>query len=129
MEPGATWTLPKATAGINRTLYFYKGSSLTVAGQAIPSYHAAEVVPSVPLEIQNGTTESRILVLQGKPIGESVVQHGPFVMNTREEIQQAFSDYQNTRFGGWPWTRADQVHPKDKGRFARHADGKEEIKS
>jgi len=63
-------------------------------------------------------------VLQGKPIGEPVVQHGPFVMNTRQEIQQAFLDYQRTRFGGWPWPSDDPVHPRAEGRFARHADGR-----
>lgn len=128
MEAGAEFTLPAAAAGINRTLYYYKGSTLTVAGHSLKNYHAAEVQPDVALPLHSGTDEARILVLQGKPIGEPVVQHGPFVMNTREEIQQAFSDYQSTRFGGWPWTRPDQVHPKDKGRFARHADGTEEVR-
>jgi hypothetical protein len=63
-------------------------------------------------------------VLQGRPIGEPVVQHGPFVMTTRSEIQQAFADYQRTRFGGWPWSSDAPVHPRTEGRFARHADGR-----
>lgn len=78
--------------------------------------------------MQNGSDESRLLILQGKPIDEPVVQHGPFVMNTREEIQQAFMDYQRTQFGGWPWPKNDQVHPREKGRFALHANGVEETK-
>jgi hypothetical protein len=48
-------------------------------------------------------------------------------MNTREEIQQAFSDYQETGFGGWPWPSKAPVHERDQGRFARHSDGKEEM--
>jgi hypothetical protein len=45
-------------------------------------------------------------------------------MNTRQEIQQAFVDYQQTRFGGWPWPSDDPVHPRDAARFAKHADGR-----
>lgn len=66
------------------------------------------------------------MILQGRPIGEPVVQHGPFVMNTKEEIQQTFADYQRTQFGGWPWKTYEQVHDRNKGRFAKYADGTEE---
>jgi len=65
-----------------------------------------------------------LLLLQGRPIGEPVVQHGPFVMNAREEIVQAMRDYQRTRFGGWPWSASDPVHARQEGRFAKHADGR-----
>jgi hypothetical protein len=50
-------------------------------------------------------------------------------MNTRAEIQQAFADYQRTKFGGWPWASDDPVHPREEGRFAKHADGKVERQS
>ena len=68
-------------------------------------------------------TDRVSMLLQGKPIAEPVAQHGPFVMNTRQEIQQAFEDYQRTSFGGWPWDRRDPVHPPSRGRFALHHDG------
>jgi redox-sensitive bicupin YhaK (pirin superfamily) len=38
---------------------------------------------------------SRLLIITGKPIGEPIVHHGPFVMNSREEIAQAVRDYSN----------------------------------
>jgi len=44
-------------------------------------------------------------------------------MNTRSEILQAMLDYQQTQFGGWPWPSEGPVHARDRGRFARHADG------
>ena len=76
----------------------------------------------------NSQSDAFLLILEGKPIGEPVVQYGPFVMNTQEEIQQAIRDYQLTEFGGWPWSKREQVHGAEKGRFALHADGKEEKK-
>jgi len=128
MEPGATWTVPATSAGLNRTLYYYVGNGLKMAGSPINHYHQVIVHPDHDIVLTNGPEESRILMLQGKPIGEPVVQHGPFVMNTKQEINQAFEDYHRTQFGGWPWPKSDQVHPREKTRFALHADGKLETK-
>lgn len=129
MEPGAQFQLPEAGFGVNRTLYFYEGSGLQINDEQLQNYHAADVDGASELNLTNGELPGKILVLQGKPIGEPVVQHGPFVMNTRAELQQAFSDFQATHFGGWPWERYDQVHDRNKGRFAQHADGRLEQKS
>ena len=73
-----------------------------------------------------GDAGAEVLMLQGVPIGEPVAQHGPFVMNDQAGIIQAFEDYQRTGFGGWPFDRDDPVHPREQGRFARHADGQVE---
>jgi quercetin 2,3-dioxygenase len=123
MEPAARWTLPAAGAGTNRVLYFFRGTEINVDGESIAAYHAIELTPDVEVELINGADEGELLLLQGRPIGEPVAQYGPFVMNTREEIQQAFADYQRTHFGGWPWPSDHPVHERDAGRFARHADG------
>jgi len=109
-----------------RTLYFFEGTALRVAGELLDSHAAVQVRSDVQVVLENGPTESEILLLQGRPIGEPVAQHGPFVMNTRAEIQQAMIDYQRTRFGGWPWPSDDPVHAREEERFAKHADGKVE---
>ena len=64
--------------------------------------------------------------MQGRPIGEPVAQYGPFVMNTRAELEQAFNDFRRTQFGGWPFPANDPVHSRERGRFALHADGRVE---
>ncbi|MDA9563830.1 pirin family protein [Flavobacteriales bacterium] len=127
MEAGATWKVPQASQGINRKIYFFKGKELKINETSMAEYHAAEVIADSETLLTNGDTPGALLILQGKPISEPVVQHGPFVMNTREEIQQAFHDYQQTGFGGWPWDRNDPVHDRSKKRFAKYTDGSEEI--
>ena len=128
MAPGARWTLPRAAAGVNRTLYFFRGESLSVAGRVFDKSGGLKLQPDVEVELENGPEASELLLLQGRPIGETVAQYGPFVMNTEQEIQQAFADSRRTGFGGWPWGSEAPVHPREAGRFARHADGKVETR-
>ncbi len=127
MDGNARWTLPAATGkGTRRMLYFFNGSGLQIAGQAVAPSTALELRADQDVELVNGAAPAEMLMLQGRPINEPVAQYGPFVMNTQAEIQQAFADYQRTAFGGWPWPASDPVHPREQGRFARHADGRVE---
>lgn len=128
MQANAIYVLPKASKGVNRRLYFYEGTSMQINEQIISKYSSIAVEESVDLILKAGNEEVSILVLQGKPIDEPVIQYGPFVMNTKEEINEAFEDYHKTGFGGWPWPKYDQVHDRNKPRFAKHADGREEFK-
>jgi hypothetical protein len=128
MQAGSKWIIPKASEEVNRNIYFYKGGSINIDGTKILPNNCIEVKASAELLIENSNSESCLVLLQGKPINEPVVQYGPFVMNTQGEIKQTFIDYQETQFGGWPWERPDNVYPRTKGRFAKHLDGTEEVK-
>ncbi|WP_457329019.1 pirin family protein [Rhizobacter sp. P5_C2] len=127
MAPHARWTLPAAQGdGTRRKLYFFVGSAVTVDGVAVDRHAAIELRASEPVEIVNGAETAEFLVLQGRPIGEPVAQYGPFVMNTQQELQQAFTDYRQTGFGGWPWKDNAPVHGAEPKRFARRPDGSDE---
>jgi redox-sensitive bicupin YhaK (pirin superfamily) len=126
LAAGTSLELPPAQPGSNRRLYFFSGSGLRMAGEAIPGHSSVDVQADAAVTLAAGHDEAQILLLQGRPIAEPVAQYGPFVMNTRAEVQQAFSDYQRTQFGGWPWPVSDPVHGSTEGRFARHADGRVE---
>ena len=128
LDAGAPVTLPAARGGDTtaRVLYVYEGE-VSIGHTTVVAPTAAVVRASVDAPLAAGASGANVLVLQGRPIGEPVAQYGPFVMNSQDEIAQAFADYRATEFGGWPWTRDDPVHgPADRGRFARHADGREE---
>jgi quercetin 2,3-dioxygenase len=126
MEAGAAFTIPAAKGKLNRSLYFYRGETMLIGNENLKSNSAAELDPERDAEIMNGPGESYALLLQGQPLDEPVVQYGPFVMNTEAEILQAFSDFRETEFGGWPWPRTDMVHPAETGRFAQYTDGQTE---
>jgi redox-sensitive bicupin YhaK (pirin superfamily) len=124
MQPGAAFVLPPAREALSvRTLYFFLGRELRVDTETVKVGRALVLRGDRPVRLEAlGAVDA--LLLQGRPIGEPVAHHGPFVMNTRAELQQAFQDYQRTQFGGWPWSSHGPVHPRSDGRFARHADGR-----
>ncbi|QHI98787.1 pirin family protein [Xylophilus rhododendri] len=127
LEPGARWTLPAAKAGINRRLYFFAGQGLQIEGQRVDRHAVAELRPDASPELVNtGDEVIECLLLQGRPIGEPVVQYGPFVMNSQAEIAQTMADFRRTGFGGWPWPDDSPTHGRDPARFAVHVGGRRE---
>lgn len=125
MAAGTQCALPPTPDGISRVLYLFEGDGLVLGDRTIPANTGAVLAPNTSIEIV-ATQPAEFLVLQGRPIGEPVVQHGPFVMNTATEIEATFADYQRTRFGGWPWPSDDPVHGVTARRFAEHAGGRSE---
>ena len=93
MEANATWTLPKTDLASNRSLFFYKGESLSIDGKRVSVEHAIRIRPDQDIQVQNGPQDAYMLILQGRPINEPVVKHGPFVMNTEEEIRETMKEY------------------------------------
>lgn len=122
IQPGGNLTLPKSLReGVSRSVYLIEGGGAMIHGKQVATRSKVDLDASQEVEVSVGSNASQpteFLLLQGKPIAEPVAQHGPFVMNTRAEIEQAFRDYGRTQFGGWPWPKDDHVFPRDKGRFA-----------
>lgn len=122
--PGGSIQLPPAIVKeVNRSLYLVEGneSGVLVGGEKFQDKVVLDVDPNTVVEIslpEEAKGPCEFLMLQGKPINEPIAQHGPFVMNTWAEISQAFDDYAQTKFGGWPWPSDEMVFPQGKGRFA-----------
>lgn len=123
MPANADFTLPAASSKLNRMLYFYKGQIATIETTSLKTLQGVQLKSDAEVKLRSGNEACEFLLLQGCPIDEPVVQYGPFVMNTEQEIQQAFSDYRQNQFGGWPWSTNAPVHFEAKTRFAKHADG------
>ncbi len=128
MEAGAQMTLDAVDPEIHRNLYFYEGDQISIDGEVLNSKYRAKLPSENEIKVFAEGTAAKILILEGKPIGEPVAQYGPFVMNTDEEIREAMKDFGRTEFGGWPWPEREYTHPAGSGRFAEHADGRREEK-
>jgi len=126
LAPHAQWTLPPTSKEAHRVLSFFKGKSIQVEQKNIENKHSIQVRSDASLFLQNGEEPAEILLLQGRPIGEPVSHHGPFVVNQPEDIRPVIAAYQRTGFGGWPWSDDGPVHPREAKRFAIHADGRKE---
>lgn len=79
-------------SGLRPLLYLYEGEA-SVNGEALLPQGLNPLRADVPLQLTS-TNGARLLLLAGQPLREPVVQYGPFVMNTREEIEEAIRDYQ-----------------------------------
>ena len=97
LPQGASMAVP-LPASHNAFIYVYEGR-LTTAAQALGARQAGVLDQGDIVEI-TAEEDSRAILVAGKPIKEPVVQYGPFVMNTREEIEQALSDYRTGRLTG-----------------------------
>ncbi|WP_449286069.1 pirin family protein [Marinobacter sp. PE14] len=96
LASGGSLKLP-LPEGHNAMLYLYEGSASL--GESSLKRSAANVLSDDgdQIELHAGEAGARLLLIAGKPIGEPVVQYGPFVMNTREEIEQTLRDYRDGR--------------------------------
>jgi redox-sensitive bicupin YhaK (pirin superfamily) len=108
LAPGARLELPWERR-FNALAYVLSGRGTAgpegrpVAVGQLVVFGAGDVLTlEAPVRPDSGGTNLDVLVLGGLPIGEPVVAYGPFVMNTRAEIAQAFEDYQKGRLGTIP---------------------------
>lgn len=100
LEPGVAWThdLPE---GHSAFAYAYEGDATVGEGddaRALPSRTLAVLGGGERLVLAAGDAGARLILVAGRPLREPVARHGPFVMNTKQEIMQAFVDYQEGRF-------------------------------
>ncbi len=99
LAPGSELTLPIETDR-NAMLYVYDGevSAGDDGFSPVSAGHAGLLSRGDEVRLHAGQEGAGLLLLAATPVKESVAQHGPFVMNTREEIEQAIRDYQEGRF-------------------------------
>jgi len=92
LQPGAELTLD-LPAGLRGFAYVFEGESALVGGERLQRSELGVLSEGDRLQLAAGDTPSRLLVVAGKPLKESVARYGPFVMNTQAEIHEAIADF------------------------------------
>lgn len=77
-------------------IYLFEGDA-ALAGTALPQHSLAVLGAGEEVEVTAGKQGARFILVSGRPLAEPVVQYGPFVMTTRQEIEQAIADYRDNR--------------------------------
>jgi redox-sensitive bicupin YhaK (pirin superfamily) len=100
LDAGKSWeyALPE---GHNAFAYVFEGAVTVGEGddaRALETHEMAVLGGGDVLQLRAGEQSARLIVVAGRPLREPVMRHGPFVMNTRQELMQAFVDFQEGRF-------------------------------
>ena len=127
MDAKASYTFPKTTKTMNRSIYHYHGNTALVENEELSRKEYIYLEADKDVTIKNPSNDKiKIFLLESEPINEPIIAYGPFVMTTKEEIKKAYDDYQRTQFGGWPFNEQEVAHDKNMGRFAEYPDGRVE---
>ena len=97
LQPGAQLEVP-LPEGHNAFAYVFDGSDAQVAGDVLQRSELAVLSKGGSVRIGGREAPARVLLVAGKPLGESVARYGPFVMNTPAEIHQAIADFRDGKF-------------------------------
>ena len=128
---GTSFEVPPARTGnaVHRVLYAFDGA-VKVDGKEYPSGTGITVHADVAVTVEStDDSGSELLMMQGKPIEDRLVQRGPFMGKSEQDLMDAFNRYRSTQFGQtWPWDREDPMLDLDVGRVAMYADGRKVVK-
>jgi redox-sensitive bicupin YhaK (pirin superfamily) len=100
LDAGAQWQYP-LPAGHNAFAYVFEGAATLGEGddaRALETHELGVLGGGDALSLRGGAQGARLILVAGRPLREPVARHGPFVMNTREQVMQAFVDFQEGRF-------------------------------
>jgi quercetin 2,3-dioxygenase len=97
LQPGATLALD-LPFGHHGFAYVFEGESALVGGELLQRSELGVLSEGEQLQLRGGDKPSRLLVVAGKPLKESVTRYGPFVMNTPEQIHEAIADFRAGKF-------------------------------
>lgn len=121
MEKGSSLDINQVSETLNRNLYLYHGEAIEIDGEEIRGKKSIKLEGNADIKIE-AKDDVKLLLLEAEPLNEPILNDGPMVMNTEEEVLQGYRDFWDNQYGGWPWKEASPVHDKEEGRFSAVVD-------
>lgn len=126
LERGGRVEIDNISETLNRNLYFYEGDSVIVDGETLHGKRSLKLKGDADFVIEANEGPAKLLLLEAEPIGEPIINDGPMIMNTQEEILQGYRDYWDTHYGEWNWGIPDPMHDKKAGRLTSRGENPRE---
>lgn len=103
---------------LNRNLYPYEGLYVYINDEKIQGKRHLKLKGEEDFIIKTGDSPSSLLLLEAEPLKEPIINDGPMIMNTMEEVLDGYRDFYENRYGDWPWDERDPYHQVGTGRIS-----------
>ena len=127
IEPGAKVLIDGVTPSLNRNLYPFEGDFVMVDGERVEGKRHLKMDGEADFVIEAGREPAKLLLLEAEPLNEPIINDGPMIMNTQEEVLQGYRDFWKNQYGEWPWKERDPLHPVGTGRVSSKEKNPEDL--
>jgi len=123
LDAGASLTFDPAADGVTRNVYQTEGKGARLDSVEITEGTRLKVKPGCGFTIEAGKEPAVFWLLEGKPIGQTMAQFGPVILDNIDNVRAAMDDIRKNEFQEWKWGVMDVTNPLDMGREFHRADG------
>ena len=124
LKESGEFKLPRSVADVNRSIYIHEDNKFSLNCRNSFCNCMIELNLEAGCILSKNTKSAKIPLIKGKSLNKQFYQFGPFVMNVRAKIKEAFGDYDNTSFGGRVWKNVSSTNQQYIGKFAKLINGK-----
>lgn len=126
LAPNSEVAINGVSSTLNRNLYPYEGEYVFIDEDKVEGKRSLKLKGDADFVIRTEDSPSRLLLLEAEPLNEPIINDGPMIMNTMEEVLQGYRDYWENQYGGWSWDERDPLHEVGTGRVSSRGENPKE---
>lgn len=122
LMPGASVEIDGVSDTLNRNLYLYEGPVALIDGDRVEGKRSLKLEGGSSFKIEALEDEIHLLLLEAEPMNEPIINDGPMIVNTMDEVLEGYRDYWDNQYGTWKWDANDPLHDKGTGRITSNGE-------